>query len=54
MNEMEANKQERSTGSIANEWQGRKLLKTQAKSVMLLQATGKGVLARRKFASSVR
>lgn len=40
--------------SLTNELQERRLSKAQTKNVVLLQAMGKGVLARRKFASSIR
>ncbi|KAM3722651.1 Ubiquitin-protein ligase E3B [Dirofilaria immitis] len=52
MNEMEAEKRERFTESILDERQ--ELLKAQTKYIVLLQAMGKGILARKKFASLIR
>uniref|UniRef100_A0A0R3S056 Ubiquitin-protein ligase E3B n=1 Tax=Elaeophora elaphi TaxID=1147741 RepID=A0A0R3S056_9BILA len=48
---MEADNRERFIESVTNERQERKLLKNQ---IILLQAMGKGVLVRKKFADSIR
>ncbi|KAL4003660.1 HECT-domain (ubiquitin-transferase) family protein [Acanthocheilonema viteae] len=51
---MEADKRELFIEGITNEQQKRGWLKTQTKNVVLLQAMGRGILARKRFASSVR
>uniref|UniRef100_A0A8R1TY48 Ubiquitin-protein ligase E3B n=1 Tax=Onchocerca volvulus TaxID=6282 RepID=A0A8R1TY48_ONCVO len=54
MSEMEADSRERFIESITNDRQERKLPKVHTKYVILLQARIKGVLARKKFTSSIR
>lgn len=51
---METSKPERFIMSVTNEQQEQKLLKAQIKNIVSLQAMGKGVLARKKFAISIR
>ncbi|CAG9533224.1 unnamed protein product [Cercopithifilaria johnstoni] len=51
---MGGDKQERFIENVTNEWQDRRVSKAQTESVVLLQAMGKGVLARKKFANSIR
>uniref|UniRef100_A0A915PY50 Uncharacterized protein n=1 Tax=Setaria digitata TaxID=48799 RepID=A0A915PY50_9BILA len=51
---MAADERDRFIEFATNEQKERKLLQAQTRSVLLLQAVGKGLLARRRFASSIR